>query len=294
MQKPFGYSLNLRLSPARPLFSLGPGWAALAGVLAGGGFEWRAAALLPLLALWLLVDPLLGSLWDVVVTQQLWRQLTRAELPPSPRRGFVLPYAQPGSAAGRFSVWLRRYRLWWQNSYWPQSGGSVLTALLSGGLALLLGTLLDSSIFWLVVLALAFTLLAGVIQPGLETAGGGRLASVVQFLLPWGMGTLLFPNASRLALILGICYWCVYLGGLRQLGRHRRASWLFILGQAAAIGVLLALRLLPGAAIAGVLLAAQLLLRTGSPTPAQMLARVQPYLVLSLLAAAVSLGGWGG
>lgn len=284
-----GSSLNVAFLPARSLLSLGPGWAALAGALAGGIPAWNAPTLLQLLLLWLLVDPMLGSVWQVVVPQQLWQQLAHPELPHLAPAGFALPYAQPDSAAGRLALWLSRYRQWWREAYWPAAGSGVLTALLAGGLALLLGALLSPALLWLVLLALALIGLAGFVAPG-----GGRLASVVQFLLPWGMGLLLFPDSSQLALLLGGCYWAVYLGGLRLLGGHARADWLFVLGQIAAIGLLLALKLLPGAAIAGVLLAAQLLLRTASDNPAQWLGRAQPYLTASVLAAALSLGGWGG
>jgi len=294
LPKPLGYSLKFTLLPVRSWLNLGPGWAALAGALAGGVPAWNSTAALQIVALWLLVDPVLGSLWEVVVGQKLWQQFAQAELPPPPARGFDLPYAQPNSTAGRLLLGLRRYGVWWRSSYWPQSGGNVLTVALGSGLAILLAALLHPFVIWLTLLALALTLLAGFTDRGATAPGGGRLQSLAQFLLPWSMGLLLFPDSSQAALLVGGCYWCVYLGGLRLLGQHRRAEWLFFGGQAAVVGVLLALRLLPGAALVGVMLAAQVLLASAKKDTPAMLAGAQPYLVVSVLAAAVALGSWGG
>jgi hypothetical protein len=293
MQKPFGYTLNITLSRSRTWFTLGPGWAALAGLLSTirlSVAELNFTALLQLVALWLLVDPLLGTLWELAVRQGLWRRIGQAQLPPPTPRGFWLPYVRPGSPGGRLVLAVRRYRLWWRQEYWPQWGDRLVTFVVGTALVLLIGLALDPTIFWLTLLAVVLVLLAGVTAPELDSAQGGRLQSVVQLILPWGMGAVLYADLTLLSLALAVCYWVVYWGGLRMLGQHRRADLLFFGGQGTALLALLALRLLPGAAIVGVCLAAQLLIRQHfSPAPA-LLHRAQPYLVVSVLAAGLSLG----
>lgn len=75
-----------------------------------------------------------------------------------------------------------------------------------------------------------------------------------------------------------------------MLGNHHRAEVLFFVGQVAVVLLLLALRLLPGAAILGVFLATQLLIRTKFSQPVDLLQKVQPYLVFGVLVAGLSLG----
>ncbi len=294
MQQPFGSTLKLSLAPTRSWLSLGPGWAALAGVLSTGSVELGFGTFLQLLGLWLLVDPIWGALWELSAQQGLWRSLNPVQLPPPLARGFYLPYAQPGSLAGRFVLWMRCYRQWWHESFWPEHGEQILTFGLAASLALFISLFFNLTLFWLTLLALGLILLAGQTSFHLAAAEGGRLQSVVQLLLPWVMGVALWSSLTPLSLTLAVCYWVTYLGGLRMLGGHRRAEWLFWLGQVAAILLLLALRLLPGAALAGVLLVAQQLIKTRFNHPADFLPKIQIYLVFSLLAAGWSLGSVAG
>jgi hypothetical protein len=156
--------------------------------------------------------------------------------------------------------------------------------------ALFIGLALNRTVFWIVVLAATLTILAGLNPSDLRDSGGGRLQSVVQFLLPWAMGAALWANLSLPSLALGVAYWLVYLGGLRMLGEHRRAEWLFYLGQLAAIILLLGLSLLPGAVVLSTLLVAQLLVRTKYTSATILLQKSQLYLVIGLLVAGVSTG----
>lgn len=288
----FGASITINLAISRFKLGLGPGWAMLAGVLAGGPTEINAAILLQIVGLWILVDPVLGTLWRIAVEQRLWPRLIEAQLPPPPRRGFWLPYAQPDSPGGQLALWVRSYSLWLRQSFWPAAGDQLSTMLLGGLLALFIGWLLHPSVFWLTVLALSFLMLAALRAVPLSARSGGRLQSLVQFLLPFGMGLALFPVSSPLPLLLGFCYWVVYLGGLRLLGQHGRAHWLLLMGQAAALLLLLALRLPVGATIVAAMLLAQLLAKNALSRVDVFVSRAQPFLLVSLLAASLSVG-WG-
>jgi hypothetical protein len=262
----------------------------MAGALSTGAAELKLGNLVQLLTLWLLVDPILGTLWELSAQQGLWRRMAPAQLPPPLRQGFYLPYAQPGSMAGRLVVRVRRYSRWWRDQFWPEQGGQLIAFGLGIGLALLISLAFNSTLFWLTLLALGLTILAGPTQSDLTASEGGRLQSVVQLLLPWVMGAVLWSTLTPLSLVLAVCYWVTYLGGLRMIGSHHRAEVLFFLGQIAAITLLLALRLLPGAAILGTLFAVQQIIKTKFNQPAHFMPKAQPYLVLSLLIAGWSLG----
>lgn len=290
MQQPFGHSVNVSISLARTWLSLGPGWAALAGALSTGQAGFELPLLLQLAGLWLLADPVLGTLWELAVGQGLWRRFVQAQLPPPPSRGFYLPYAQPGSAAGRVVLRWRQVQAWWREAFWPQGADAVTAFGISLILALLISFFLGPIIFGLTLLAIALTLFAGQTQPDLTTTGGGRLQSIVQFLLPWLMGSLLWPAPAWPGLGLALCFWAIYLGGLRMQGDHARAEIVFFLGQASTIGLLLALRLLPGAALLSVLLIAQRLILLKFNEPAEFLAKAQPYLVVGIIVTGIALG----
>ncbi len=279
--------VKFRLSFARSWLSLGPGWAALAGALSTGypGRGW-----LPLLGLWLLVDPVLGTLWRLAGQQGLWRTLAGASLPPPPGEGFTLPYARSEAPGGRLVLWLRRYGRWWRGQFWPQEGDKLATMGLGVLLALGLAWLLEPTIFWLTALAIGLTLLAGQDSADLAAPGGGRLQSVVQFLLPWAMGVVVWGSLTPVGLALALCWWVTYLGGLRMLGHHRRAAVLFFGGQGAALAILLALRLVFGAAAVGVLLIAQQLVASRFTDPADFLPRVRLYLVVAVLVTGLAMG----
>jgi len=270
---------------------LGPGWAALAGALSTGYTEFDLAILLQLVSLWLLVDPILGILWDVSVEQELWRKIAQAQLGSPTASGFSLPYVQPDSAAGRLVLHVRRYQVWWRETYWPENRSRFTTFWLGSILALLIGLFLSPTIFWLTLLAIALIILAGQISSELTAPYDGRLQSMIQFLLPWSMGLVLWtPSLSRLGLALAVCYWVTYLGGLRMLGRHHRAGILFFLGQGTAIMLLLGLQQLPGAAMLSVLLIAQWIIRLKFNPPADFLQKAQPYLVVAAMVASLSMG----
>jgi hypothetical protein len=285
-----GHFLKVRLVLARPWLRLGPGWAALAGALSTGQFAFDLLPLMQLVSLWLLVDPLLGMLWDLSVGQGLWRKVATAQLGPAAATGFSLPYVQPDSVAGRFVLLMRRYQLWWRESYWPENGQAVTSFWLGTLLALLVAIFLSTTMFWLTLLTIALIILAGQLSGELSSPQGGRLQSVVQLLLPWCMGIVLWSSLWPLGLALAVCYWATYLGGLRMLGQHHRAEILFFAGQAVAIVLLLGLQALPGAAIVSVLLVAQWLLKLKFNRSIDFLQKAQPFLVASAVVAGWALG----
>lgn len=290
MSQLLGPTLTFKLARRRTWLSLGPAWAGLAGAAASEAAQFELNHLLSLLGLWLLVDPILGTLWELAVTEGLWRDIGQARLPMPPRHGFFLPYVQVGTPGARLVLHLRRYQRWWQTDYWPERGHQIVTFGWGAGLALSLSLLLGRPLFWLTLLALALICLAGQSPSDLSGPHGGRLQSIVHFLLPWAMGAALWAELNPLTLLLAICGWATYLGALRMIGRHQRADLLFWGGQVAALLLLLGLRSLVGAAILAVLLIGQSQLKARFDSPAGFLAKVQPYLITAVVVAGFALG----
>jgi len=290
LEPPFGHSFKITLTLARPWQRSGPGWAALAGALSTGQFAFNLSLMMQLVSLWLLVDPLLGMLWDLSVEQGLWRKITTAQLGSAATTGFSIPYVQSDSTAGRFVLLVRRYQRWWRESYWPENRQAMTSFWLGTLLALLIALFLSTTMFWLTLLTIALIILAGQLSRELSSPQGGRLQSVVQWLLPWCMGIVLWSSLWPLGLALAVCYWGTYLGMLRMLGQHHHAEILFFVGQAATVVLLLGLQALPGAAIISVLLVAQWLLKLKFNRSTDFLQKAQPFLVVSALVAGWAMG----
>lgn len=286
--RPFGHALNVGVSLARPWLSLGPGWAMLAGALSTGTVRPTSAQLVGLVSVWLLVDPILGTLWHLAVERGIWRKLFAPQLPPPPSHGFYIPYAQPDSMAGQLSLTIRRYQRWWGENYWATHNHHVIGFAAGVVVALLLALVLGPAILGLTVLALIFIVMASFRPPDLSALSGGRLQSLVQLLIPWAIGAWWASQLTLVSLLFAVCFWVTYLGGLRMLGQHRRAEMLFFLGQIAAIVLLLTLRVVPGAALLSILVMAQLLLYRRLSTPDAFLTAVQWHLVAGIVIAGAS------
>jgi len=65
LDQPVGRITQLQLHAVRPLWSVGPGWAAVGGALASGGVALSPEKLLALVLVWLLADPGVGVVWEL-------------------------------------------------------------------------------------------------------------------------------------------------------------------------------------------------------------------------------------
>jgi len=140
----------VRFAAARPLTALAPAWAGLAGLLASGGLQMDLQTVVRSTFVLLLVEPLLGGLWQ--------------ELAPAPRTGggavhsapdapeaanpskgdppavsdhavVVLPFGRPESPASRLIGALAAGRRTMQTTGWP----ILLQTIFAVGVASLLG-----------------------------------------------------------------------------------------------------------------------------------------------------------
>lgn len=251
MDRPVGRITQLRLYPIRPLWSLGPGWAAVSGGLAVGGFVLSSETLLKLLLVWLLADPALGTLWglsvgDASASEQkgIWRRLLTARLPATGPFLRFLPYTQPGSPGRRFAERLGRLRLWWQATFRPEAGREFAALVAVLGLALLLGAVLGRNALVLVLLSIALSWLVALSQKrdvprDIESLGASRREIVSlwyalgEFGIPWLIGAVVMGRPSWAVIALGVCYSVTYFG-LIQYGRKFR-----LIGSSQAITALL-------------------------------------------------------
>jgi hypothetical protein len=292
MDQPFGHTIQLQLRRRRPWLSLGPGWAALAGALASGGFDLEVGQLVSLVLLWLLVDPLLGTVWHLAFQAGPWRDPDPAALPEatSIHLGLV-PYATPGALGFRLARWWGRLRAWDRLGH--ENGPHQAFVTFVGGtiLALILGVLLKPIFGLLILLSLGLAALAGRGEPWTNSHGQPFWQAIGNVTIPWLMGMFLFDSFTLFATLLAVCYTLVYWGGLRLSGGQLLGERTLIAGQAAAALLLIGLRAPLNAAVLVLMILIQLVLRTqAGPSGGQAwyLRGIQPGLVIGLLAAA-----WG-
>jgi hypothetical protein len=251
VDRPVGRIIQLRLYPIRPLWSLGPGWAAVSGALAVGSLVFSSEILLKLLLVWLLADPVLGTLWDLSVgdassseQKGICRRLLTARLPATVPFLRFLPYTQPGSPGRRFAQRLSRLRLWWQATFRPEAGREFTALVIALGLALLLGAFLGRNALVLVLFSIALSWLAALSQKrdvARDSMPQGTSRRDIEtlwyalgeFSIPWLIGAGVIGRPSLAVIALGVCYTITYFG-LIQYGRKFR-----LIGSSQAITALL-------------------------------------------------------
>ena len=300
MDQPVGHITQLCLRPIRPLWSVGPGWAAIGGALASGGFALAPQTLLSLALVWLLVDAVLGVVWDQSVGDTspggkggIWSALLAPQLPDVAPPLRFLPYTQPASPGRRLAGWLSRRRRWWQETFAPQAGAEFATLVAALGLALLLGVILGRNAAALTLLYIALSWLAALTykRDGAAPQGVATLwRTLADFGIPWLMGSLVLGRPTWVIVALGGCYAVSYFGLVHQAAQGAPDFRLIGAGQVAAVFLLAGLRYPLAAGAAAILLLPQWGLRTWATdcpnAPASYLRSIQPFVVLSLLIAA--------
>jgi hypothetical protein len=300
LDQPVGHITQLRLRPIRPLWSVGPGWAAIGGAVASGGFALAPQTLLSLVLTWLLADAVLGVVWDLGSGQGgIWRALLTARLPDSAPPLRFLPYTQPASPGRRLAERLSRWRRWWQETFSPRAGAEFAALVAALGLALLLGAILGRDALALTLLSIALSWLAALAHKSERATSQGVVAlwqTLGGFGIPWLLGSLVMGRPTWAVAALGTCYAITYFGLIHQaIGealRPQAAPGFRLIGasQVAAILLLAGLRYPLAAGAAAILLLPQWGLHTWAAdhpaAPGAFLRCIQPFVVLSLLIAA--------
>lgn len=248
LDQPVGPITRLRLYPVRPLWSVGPGWAAVSGGLAVAGLTSSPEIWIRLILAWLLTDSLLGAVWDLGVGNAapfstaparwgeanpgvghtgIWHQLLNPQLPDRAPPIRLFPYSQAGSPADQLARRFGRLRVWWHDSFWPESGREFATLVAALGLALLLGAILGPYVLGLVLISAAASWLAVLSRKGgwvgASPQKAGERSPVVNlwhavggFGIPWLVGVAMMGSPSWVAGILGLCYAITYFGMIAQ------------------------------------------------------------------------------
>lgn len=117
-------------------------WAVLCGALASGALTPAAAAIVRLLAGWLLADIILGFALAQLLTTV--RVAAEAGAPPNTasRRGPRIPYAEPGSPGDRLATAMARWLDHWHTRLGPAVGHHVASFVTASATALLVGAYL--------------------------------------------------------------------------------------------------------------------------------------------------------
>lgn len=303
MDQPVGHSIQVRFFVIRPMWRIGPGWAAVGGVLASGALPSAPEHLLTLLLVWFIADPVLGTVWDVGVGgssppahRGVWRRLFTDQRPDRGSALVVFPYTQPDSLGQQLAEHLGRFRCWWRESFWPEAGHEFITVALGLGLALLLSAVVGPAVLVLVIFSVALSWLAAFSQDEAlshcpsspAVAGNPTWRGLAEFGIAWLIGSVVLGQPSPLVIALGVCYTAIYLGLMRRPDRF----WLAGAGQFAITCLLVGLRHPLAAAVTAIILVPQWGLRASAGSPGASgpyLRAVQPFILVSMVVATLAI-----
>lgn len=287
-----GRALLLRFDAGQPLTALSPAWAALCGLLVSGAMRLDARTLVLSVLLLLLVEPMMGGLWELVVNTSAVtdrQEVTGGERETPPL--WTFPYMRAGSAGHRLATAAANLV-----TRWRQRGWDTVACVVTFVFALALGSILGQAVLGVVaaVLALAARL-------RWQTGMAARLSQTVyDLLLPWLMGMVALGQIAeqgarfyRWGFVLTVLYALAYVACLTLADESETAAVLVLDGAQLAVLALLLNRQqtlavwLFGLCLVGQLAAHPELLAGGRG--AAYLRRSAPYIVVGMLVAAIAL-----
>jgi hypothetical protein len=311
------HSIGLLVLPGRSILALIPIWAVLCGAWLALRDTQAPCAPQALLALLLAVSNVgvLWSTWRALLVDVDWQDCFQRYPLPAPGRLPNLPYATPWSPLGRFVTRAGRFRRWSEHAP-VQVRSAWYSLLVLPALSLALSALAGWPLLALSLAALALSLIEWRVsrrppRRGAEGAAHLSLQAGVQVGLGWLAGHTAFAPLTFSAVTLACCYAIAYQGALALAhpnlkAEHRgRPLLLYYFGQAAALGLLVALDRSLNTALAAFFLAPQWLLLAGlerrdaaaqpentlpatahAPPFKWYLQRALPFCMLAMLAAA--------
>jgi len=132
------------------------------------------------------------------------------ELPGTNLAAGVVPYAQPGSHAGRLAGWWTDVRHWGRVELWPRRAPQLGAILLGLPLALMFSFVLGPRIVLLALAVLAISQM--VLFFGPADGNANPIAQAVEIGIPWLGGVLVFGRLRWPCLALGIGLVVAYAG----------------------------------------------------------------------------------
>lgn len=286
-----GRRIALELRPARPLTWIGPIAATICGALAATGPVFNRETLLRVAIAILLTDPVLGA-WRAAWVGTDWRRPMRSWRAETTRAWMLVPYAQLGSPAARFSQWLSSRAKFWREAIAPQVGSSIsaiaVTALIAATLAYVLGTT--------TLILTFFALLLAPLESEIGVNGGGRWARALgEITMAWMIGisaiSLAMPELD--SALLAVLFGMTYRGLLSVATRSELGFNISNLGQVLVMLLLVERGSLIHAGIVGFALGAQVLWQAAARHYADnaslYIGRVQWFILGAMLVAALGI-----
>ncbi len=237
---PTTHTLAIFLMPNQYLLIPASGWAIIAGlltvrpwILEGDLWQNNAGWVLKALLLWLLFDPILGTIWQLLINHQLRQQTVDGDnivLHGTPS----LPYVTRNSAAYRWLLFRQKIR--------QQSRAEWQSLFLLSGLALGLG----ATFGWEILLAVALSLgimwrISGTIAE--KTLVEQVWQMLLQFIFPFGTAIVIFGTLTLPVSLFGIAFALIFDGTLRLKSAPKWGERWLIFGLSATAILLFALRL---------------------------------------------------
>ncbi len=281
-----GQLIRLHIPTRERALWLGPAWAVICGLAASGTFAWRGHDLLFGVLAVLLADGIWATVWWTLVETTWSDVFARWSGASIDRPVRSLPFTQPGSAADRAQHWLSRTIGWSRSELWPQLGSSVLTAIVSIGLGVVLSIIIGWQALALSLAAFALiqiALLARRVRRGVVPTMHGLL----DIGLAWTLGHAALNDVSLTSFALAILFSFAYSGAI-EIIQHEKSARRWLIPQLLVVIVLIVLQH-PLAAFALIaVLVAQALLATvlGGHAFARS---AQGWLMLSMLIAALAI-----
>ena len=297
MTERLSHTITIQFIPRRTWLALGPGWAVLAATLATRKLQFQpdfwllnSTLLINLAILWFLVDPVLGTIWQLLVEQDIWHLLNTHPYPLQTKQKPLLPYLTKNAMAYRFITIF--------NSLWSQNNSLGQTLLLHLLIAFGLATVLGIPVILFVSIFIIGSFLIGQKQFATTTIKQQLWQSIAMFLLPYLVALQLINGLHLKAIILGLAYWIIYLGLLQLMAHQPKGNTLVITAQAVIAIFLFSLTQAIAGAVVIIIMLFTLLLQIQNkqqtpPNWQKYTMYLNPFLLIALFTTAISIGGGG-
>lgn len=286
-----GRRIALELYSARPMTWLGPIAATICGAIAASGLIVSGETLLRVAIAILLTDPILGA-WRAAWVYTDWRGPMRGWQAPQTRSWMLVPYAQLGSPAARFSQWLSSRARFWREAILPQVGPSITAIVVTALIALSVALAINAATFILTIAAL----LLAPIESELGENGAGRWPrAFAEIGMAWLIGDAAISGVIPVldSAIVALLFAVTYRGLLSVPSRPRLGFALVNGAQVLLIAFLLARGAIINATILALVLGAVLLwealVRSDQLTPSGFMTRTQWFVLAAMVVGALGI-----